>query len=760
MTATTKLRNGLFKQSEKTGKEYLLFLDIDRLLAPCYEAVGQIAKKPRYGGWESTEIAGHSVGHWLSAAAAMYTVTQDEDLKQKIDYAIDELEQIQKYDEDGYVSGFSRSCFDNVFSGDFLVDNFSLGGSWVPWYSIHKIFAGLIDVHTLLGDVKVLEIVVKLADWAQAGLDKLSAEQFERMLICEHGGMNEVMADLYIMTGNQGYLDLAKRFCHQAILQPLSQSIDDLEGKHANTQIPKVLGAAKLYDITGDEQYKEMAVFFWQQVTNYRSYVIGGNSIGEHFGPSGQEQLGITSAETCNTHNMLKLTEYLYRWSHDSEYMDYYERALYNHILASQDPDTGMTTYFVSTQPGHFKVYCSPEDSFWCCTGTGMENPALYTRNIYYQKQDQLYVNLFIASEVTLSEKQLTISQETSFPESSRSTLVFKEADNEKLAIHIRVPYWIAGTITATVNGMEVFTHAKNGYVTIDREWQTGDCVEIELPMDLHTYISSDNPQKQAIMYGPIVLAGALGQEHFPETDILDDHMKLDNHPLIEVPVLVTDAKNLHEWIKPIDNAPLQFETSAVGQPGNQKVTLIPFYRLHHQRYTVYWNIMNVAAYSNFHDSEQAELQRKREITVDYINPNEQQPEVEHQLSSHNSNSGYLNIVHKGWRDCRDEGFFSYDMAVQSVEQMYLVITYFGSDSTLFVDGQAYTREFDIVVDGTIIASQKLDANQPGSLFDVCYDLPLTLTGGKKKVEVKFTAAAGKVAGGVYGIQMLNEKPV
>ena len=759
MTNTTKLLNGLFKQSEETGKEYLLFLDIDRLLAPCYEAVGQIAKKSRYGGWESTEIAGHSIGHWLSAAAAMYAVTQDEDLKQKIDYAIDELEQIQKYDEDGYVSGFSRNCFDNVFTGDFQVDNFSLGGSWVPWYSIHKIYAGLIDVHTLLGDGKALKIVVKLADWAQAGLDKLSAEQFEQMLICEHGGMNEVMADLYSMTGNQGYLDLAKRFCHQAILQPLSQSIDDLEGKHANTQIPKVLGAARLYDITGDEQYKEMAVFFWQQVTNYRSYVIGGNSIGEHFGPNGQEQLGVTSAETCNTHNMLKLTEYLYRWSHDSTYMDYYERALYNHILASQDPDSGMTTYFVSTQPGHFKVYCSPEESFWCCTGTGMENPALYTRNIYYQEQDQLYVNLFIASEVTLSEKQLTISQETSFPESTRSKLVFKEAHNEKLAVRIRVPYWVAGTVTATVNGAEVFTHAKNGYVTIDREWQTGDCVEIELPMDLHTYISSDNPQKQAIMYGPIVLAGALGQEHFPETDILDDHMKLDNHPLIEVPVLVTDAKNLHEWIKPIDNAPLQFETAAVGQPGNQKVTLIPFYQLHHQRYTVYWNIMNEAAYHNFHDSEQAELQRKREITVDYINPNEQQPEVEHHLSSHNSNSGYLNIVHKGWRDCRGEGFFSYDMAVQSTEQMYLVITYFGSDSTLDVDGQAYTREFDIVVDGTIIASQKLDANQPGSLFDVCYDLPLTLTNGKKKVEVKFSAAAGKVAGGVYGIQMLNEKP-
>lgn len=758
MTDNTKLLNGLFKQSEETGKEYLLFLDIDRLLAPCYEAVGRTPKKPRYGGWESTEIAGHSVGHWLSAAAAMYAVTQDEDLKQKIDYAIDELEQIQKYDEDGYVSGFSRNCFDNVFSGDFQVDNFSLGGSWVPWYSIHKIYAGLIDVHTFLEDVKALEIVVKLADWALVGLDKLSDDQFERMLICEHGGMNEVMADLYMITANQGYLDLAKRFCHQTILHLLSQSIDDLEGKHANTQIPKVIGAAKLYDITGEEQYKEMAVFFWHQVTNHRSYVIGGNSIGEHFGPSGQEQLGITSAETCNTHNMLKLTEYLYRWSHDSAYIDYYERALYNHILASQDPDSGMTTYFVSTQPGHFKVYCSPEDSFWCCTGTGMENPALYTRNIYYQEQDQLYVNLFIASEVTVAEKQLMISQETSFPESPRSTLVFKEANHQQLAVHIRVPYWAVGGVTVTVNGAEVFTRAKNGYVTIDRYWQVGDCIEIELPMDLHTYISSDNPQKQSIMYGPIVLAGALGQEHFPETDILDDHMKLDNHPLIEVPVLVMDAENLQDWIKPIENAPLQFETLAVGQPGNQRITLMPFYQLHHQRYTVYWHIMNEAAYHNFHDSELEELRRKREITVDEINPNEQQPEIEHKIQSEKSNSGYLNLVQRGWRDCRGDGFFSYEMDVQPHKQMYLLITYFGSDSILYVDGESYEREFEILVDGIVIAKQKLDANQPGRLFDVCYEIPKGLTNEKERVEVKFLSEPGKVAGGIYGIRIINKR--
>lgn len=759
MAESLKLGDGIFKQSQEKGKEYLLLLDIDRLVAPCYEAVSQIPKKPRYGGWESRAIAGHSVGHWLSATAKMYAVTKDENLKNKIDYTINELNHIQQLETDGYLSGFPRNCFDNVFSGDFKVDNFSLGGSWVPWYSIHKIYAGLIDVYTLLGNTKALHIVIRLADWATKGLAKLTDEQFDKMLICEHGGMNEVMADLYVITKNEKYLELAKRFCHQVILKPLAQEIDELEGKHANTQIPKVLGAAKLYEITGDEQYKDMAVFFWEQVTTYRSYVIGGNSIGEHFSPLGQEQLGITTAETCNTHNMLKLTEYVFRWSQESRYMDFYERALFNHILASQDPDSGMTTYFVSTQPGHFKVYCSQEDSFWCCTGTGMENPALYTRNIYYKEHDQLYVNLYIASEITWDDKQLSITQETSFPESNRSTVRFKEANKEQLVVHLRVPYWASGGVTVTVNGSEVFSQVENGYITITREWETDDYIEIDLPMNLHAYLSSDSPNKQAIMYGPIVLAGALGRDHYPETDILDDHMKLDNHPLIDVPIIVTKEQDLNYWIKPVEGSSLVFETTAVGQPGNQKITLLPFYKLHHQRYTVYWNVMNEKEYLDFLDHEKRDVQRKRNVTVDYIQPNEQQPEVEHLLKSQNSNSGYLNIVHRGWRDCHDEGFFSYEMTVQPNKQMYLVVTYFGSDSTLYLGEKSYAREFDILIDGTVIAMEKLEANHPGKLFDVCYDLPLALTQDKQQVSITFASKESKVAGGVYGIQILNEKP-
>jgi len=759
MGTSVTLENGMFKDSQDKGKAYLLYLDIDRLIAPCYEAANKQPKKPRYGGWEAKEIAGHSIGHWLSAAASMYNVTHDEQLKSKLDYALDELETVQNFDADGYVSGFSRACFDEVFSGEFEVGHFSLGHSWVPWYSIHKIYAGLIDVYNLIGSEKALKIVVKLADWAKKGLENLSDEQFDRMLICEHGGMNEVMADLYIITKNEAYLTLAKRFCHEEILQPLAQSIDDLEGKHANTQIPKVIGAAKLYDITGDTYYKDIATYFWHQVIDHRSYVIGGNSIREHFGPENDEELGIQTTETCNTYNMMKLTEFLFKWSPDVKYMDYYEKALYNHILASQDPDSGMKSYFIPTQPGHFKVYCTPDDSFWCCTGTGMENPARYTREIYHETSDDLYVNLFVASEIHMQHRNMHVSQQTTFPESERSTLTVQHAENESLTMHIRIPYWVADPVTVTVNDDETMTQSKNGYLSIQRTWSTGDRVDIRLPMNLHTYIAKDNPTKQALLYGPLVLAGKLGTENYPESDILADHMSLDNHPLIDVPTLVTENSDPNQWITRQDDSGLVFETDPVGQPGNQTITLVPFYDLHHERYTMYWNIMDEDTYANFKDEEQIALKRYREITVDDVQPNEQQPEVEHHMKTKNSNSGYLNTVQKGWRDSRGDGFFSYDLQVEAGKQMYLCVTYFGNDATLHADGTSYERDFEILVDDTCIARQSLNANHPGQLFEVCYDIPNAVTEDKSSVEVTFKSEQGKAAGGVYGVRITNEKP-
>lgn len=753
-----RLLDGLFKTSQDKGEEYLLYLDADRLLAPCYEAAGREPKKPRYGGWESREISGHSVGHYMSALSAMYVANGNEKLKEKLDYTVSELAYIQSLDSDGYVSGFPRDCFDRVFTGNFTVKRFELGGSWVPWYSIHKIYAGLIDAYTLTGNTEALRVVTKLADWAKKGLHNLTDEQFDKMLYCEHGGMCEAMADLYVITGNRDYLKLAIRFCHREILDPLYQFKDELEGKHANTQIPKVIGAAKLYNITGDEKYKNAAVFFWNIVTKKRSYVIGGNSIDEHFGKIGTEQLGVTTAETCNTYNMMKLTEILYSWSHDADYMDYYENALYNHILGSQDPDSGMKTYFISTQPGHFKVYCSPDNSFWCCTGTGMENPARYTRQIYYRDKDDLFVNLYISSEINIEDKDIKLVQKTSFPKSNKIKLTFEEAMGKFINIKIRIPSWASGEVTAVVNGSKRYVSSEKGYLTIGGNWKTNDVIEFAIPMALHIYTSKDDPNKIAFMYGPIVLAGALGRENFPETDILDDHLKLNHYPGILVPTLVTDQSDLTKCIKQVEGSPLTFETMGLGQPGNVKCILIPFYKLHHQRYTIYWKVMTEKEYQLAEITSPVYRERLEKATIDSVNPNEQQSEIEHNMKSLNSTSGYCSNVGRGWRESMDGGYFSYELTVNPQEQMYLVVTYWGSDGASSISDKIYSRSFTISVNDQIIANQTLEENKPDSLFDVFYNIPTELIRNRTKIEIKFSSTEGKIAGRVFGVRIVTDK--
>lgn len=753
---TVKLNQGMFKESEQKGKEYLLYLDIDRLVAPCYEAVGEKPRRPRYGGWESMEIAGHSIGHWLSAAATMYNVTGDLLLKEKLEYAVDELAHVQSFDPEGYVSGFKRDCFDEVFTGDFRVDNFGLGGSWVPWYSIHKIYAGLVDAYRLASCNKAKTVLVKLSDWADRGLSKLTDEQFQRMLICEFGGMNETMADVYQITGEERFLTLAERFNHDAILEPLTKGIDDLAGKHANTQIPKVIGAAKLFDINGNQDYQKLSRFFWDQVVYHRSYAFGGNSNAEHFGPADTEPLGIISTETCNTYNMLKLTEHLFDWNQDSRYMNYYENALYNHILGSQDPDSGMKSYFIPTEPGHFKVYCSPDNSFWCCTGSGMENPGRYTKNIYTRKNDDLYLNLFIASTLTMEDKELQFVQKTNFPYEQSGEFFVKEGTGSQMAVYLRKPNWLAGEMAIQINGESVELEVVNGYYKIDREWFKGDTVSFQLPMNVHMYTAKDQPEKKAFFYGPILLAGKLGREKYPEADIVGDHQVYNNHPLIDVPTLVTE-KDPETTLQLIDAETLTFETEAIGQPGNQKMTLIPFYDLHHERYTVYWDIMTGEEYKNFVDHEKEQADALREITVDFVQPGEQQPETDHKVQSENSSMGYFNLADRHYRDARDGGFISYQLAVDPEKQNRLMVTYNGGDQHQHVNGVRFEREFDILVDGVVIATEQIEHPKSGSLIDRTYSIPIEQTKGKEFVEIKFQAGKQKIAGGLYGVRTITE---
>jgi len=746
-----KLTDGIFKTSQEVGKTYLLSLDIDRLIAPCYEAAGLTPKKPRYSGWEAMQISGHSLGHYMSALAVMYQATGDKELKNRLDYAVSELSYIQKRYGNGYVGGVSEAPFKTVFSGNFTAEKFSLAGYWVPWYSIHKIYQGLIDAYKLTDNIEALDVVIKFADWAKTGLDNLSDSQMQYMLNTEHGGMNEVFAQLYAITGNQDYLKLAERFTHKEILNPLINQKDQLTGLHANTQIPKIIGAAAIYNSDNSKYagYKTAAEFFWNTVTQNRSYVFGGNSVSEHFEALGLETLHIKSAESCNTHNMLILTEYLYEWQHNSAYMDYFENALYNHILGTQDPDTGHKTYFTSTLQGHFRIYSTGDSAFWCCTGTGFENPGRYNKGIYYKDGDELYVNLFIASELNWRSKNMRIKQETNFPYEDRTKLTITEGSGTA-DIKIRVPSWINGELTAMVNGEETFRQSQPGYLTISRSWKAGDTIDISLPMALTEYVSRDDSGKVAFKYGPIVLAGAFGSNGLPN-DTVSSELN-PNATTVSVPSIITDGKDFTEWLVLKDANTLTFEIDREYTTNGQTVTLMPFYNIHHQFYNIYWYV----------DKEADKYEKMlNDITIDSLIPDGQQDELGHNLQGNDLSSthyGYFTANGKTyrWRDAwgTATSYFSYDMAVDGNSQNYLYVSYWGSDVPFTKNGVTYTRHFDILVDNQVIATQLINNNKPGSPYNVFYEIPIELTAGKNKVTVKFQVKnASTCAGGILGLR-------
>ena len=758
------LTDGIFKKSQDTGKEYILSLDVDRLLAPVAYSTGASADKSKYyGGWEAykyrtyngTGISGHSLGHWMSAAATMYAATGDTAVKEKLDYAVDKLDEYQKIDGTGYIGGVQKSGLVSALNGTLKVSAFDLNGYWVPWYSFHKIYQGLIDAYELMGNEKALTVVCGFADWAIDVTKDMSDDKFNEMLNCEYGGMNEVMAELYDITGEKKYLDMAVRFSQSAILDPLSRGVDELQGKHANTQIPKVIGAAAVYEEDTDKtNYRDAAEFFYDTVVNHRSYVIGGNSNYEHFGGISEEVLGTQTCETCNTYNMMKLTEHLYAWNHDAAYMDYYEKALFNHILASQDPDSGEKTYFMATKPGHFKVYSDAlhGNSFWCCVGSGMENPGRYTRNIYYKDGNDFYVNQFISSTVDWKEKGLKISQTTNYPYED-TTVVKIESGSADAAVKIRIPSWIDRAATIKINDEAAISVSETGYYTIERVWNEGDTITVTLPMGLHTYTARDDNHKTAFMYGPVVLAGALGTENFPTADIVNDHTSLDSQTSITVPDIVVEDKNPETFIAPVDLSTLTFKMTL----GTNEITLIPYFDLHHQRYSLYWML-----YGKDETIEKDEFTIALEAaTVDTVRPNEQQPEVDHNIQKNNSFSDYFSTVSRGWRDARGaDGYFSYDMKVDnSAEKNYVMALYWGSDVPFTADGVSYTRDFEILVDDTVVGEQTLNNNSPNKLIYAYYEIPSELTVGKEQVTVKFKPkGANNAAGGVFEVRTTTKE--
>jgi len=596
-----RLLDGPFRDAQQRDARYLLSLDPDRLLHNFRANAGLAPKAPVYGGWESEEpwvgirCHGHTLGHYLSAVAMMHASTGDAQFKQRADYLVSELRACQRARGDGLVCAFpdgSKPLDDAVAGRPF---------AGVPWYTMHKIFAGLRDAHVHAATPDALPALVALSEWTWNATRGMSDDAMQRMLDTEHGGMTEVLADVSALANEPKYLALARRFAHHAVLDPLAEGRDALDGLHANTQIPKFIGYQRVHELDGDPRYGSAARFFWSTVTTRRSFVTGGHGDQEHFFPVADFARHIGSAktmETCCTHNMLRLTRALFAEAPSAAYADYYERALYNGILASQDPQSGMMTYFQATRPGYVRLYNTPEESFWCCTGTGMENHAKYGDSIYFHDGgDALYVNLFVPSTVAWRARGLTLTQTTRFPDEETTRLTVDAARPARATLHVRRPAW-CGAMTVSVNGRPWrATAAPNGYVPIRREWRAGDVVDVRLPMTLRTEALPGVPNMVAFVYGPIVLAGRLGTEGVtPEAQIIKNERTSGNmlNAAVEVPSLVGDPRdlaprNLARRVRPVPNEPLTFETVGLGRP--RDVRLAPYFRLAHERYTLYWNV-------------------------------------------------------------------------------------------------------------------------------------------------------------------------
>lgn len=732
-----KLLPGPFHEAMQRDVEYLLQLDPDRLLHRFRLFAGLQPKGAIYTGWESETLSGHTLGHYLSACALYYAVTGDVRFKEKTDYVVDELALCQQARKTGYVGSIPRedSVWHDVSQGKIRSAGFDLNGLWSPWYTLHKVFAGLLDAYLYADNQKAKDVVIKFADWADAITSRLTEEQLQTMLACEFGGMNEALINVYAITGNPKYLEVADRFYHKAILDPLAQQQDQLSGKHSNTQIPKIIGAARRYELTNNQRDKTIAEFFWTALVKHHTYVMGGNSEYEYLNEPDKlsNHLSQNTAETCNTYNMLKLTRHVFSWKPEAELFRFYERALYNNILSSQHPQSGMMCYFTPLRMGAKKEFSSPFDSFWCCVGSGIENHVKYGEAIYNLGADgSVYLNLFIASELAWKEKKVTLQQETSFPYGDVVTVTVKAEKPQKFTLRIRKPDWSRNP-HILVNQKPTTAGLENGYWTLTRTWKQGDQVKITLPMHLDTEAMPDNPNRIAVVYGPVVLAGDLGPT------------KPD--PAKGIPVLVNEYKHVAEWMRPADASALSFVSAEVSTTG--ALSFKPLYQFTDHYYSVYWDQFTTQTWKEQQAAYEAEAQRLRDLearTIDVLRLGEMQPERDHNVKGERTWVGESND--RTFREADERGWFSFELAVAPETENVLMLTYWGSERG--------RKMFDIFVDDQKLGTQELSSNDPGKFFDVQYTLPTEVIAHKNRVTIKLVALPGKRVGALYGARVVK----
>ena len=726
-----RVTGGVFKEKQDIDREFLLeYMDkhrTDRLLAEFRRVAGLKEKAKRYPGrWEGGGINGHSLGHYLSALSACYAATGDSRAKDRADYIVDELAECQKANGDGYVMTIPQAkVWDKIKAGTFSASGFAICGWWVPNYTIHKVFAGLRDAYRWTGNRKALEVERGLADWYIGVISGLDDKKMQRLLVSEWGGLNETFADLAHDTDDMKYLEVAKHnFDHREIFRPLRAGEDRLDGKHANTQMPKITGLATIYDMTGDESEKTAVLTYWNAVVNDRTLAHGGHSDREHFYPMKDQvaHLGPQTFETCNINNMHRLSSHIFCWQPDSKIADYVERSLINQLVANIGEKPGEFGYFMSTRPVAEKVFSTPEGAWWCCVGTGMENPMRYGEQVYFHDNDGVWVNLYMPTTLDWREKGVKIEQITQFPASEDVEIRVAAQSPVRFALRLRKPFWADGW---TINGKTIEAD-KTGYVAIDRVWDGEVTINVHLPMSerLEELPHSDG-KYAAIMRGPVLYVGITppeqGVEDFAKKR-WDDHLAAPAGTTESAPIMVDGEFMPHD------------------------VALMPYYKVYEEHYTMYFPKMTQAEWLKHKEKIAREAARLAEIarrTVDSLNPGEQQSEVNHDYLGEGDTQGY-------WHNCagrcaNGKGWFEYIMAVDPEKEMELAVKYWGSDLE--------KRSFDILVDGVKIANVGNTKKRMDKFTEITYTIARELTNGKKTVTIRFAAdGSDSVTGAIFGV--------
>ena len=754
--SSVRLTGGPLKKAQDLDAQYLLELQPERMLAFLRQRAGLDAKAQGYGGWDGPgrQLTGHIAGHYLSAISLMYASTGDARFKQRVDDFVSELQNIQNAQKDGYIGALmdakgvdGKVRFQDLSKGEIRSGGFDLNGLWSPWYVEHKLFAGLHDAYHLTGNRTALDVEIKFAGWVESIVGNLNDDQIQKMLATEFGGMNEVLAELYVDTGDPRWLKLSDKFEHHAIVDPLSKGQDILAGKHANTNIPKMIGELERYIDTGDETDGKAATFFFDEVSLHHSFATGGDGKNEYFGQPDKmnDMIDGRTAESCATYNMIKMARTLFSLGPDARYADFVERADLNAILGGQDPEDGRVSYMVPVGRGVQHEYQGKFDSFTCCVGSQMEMHAFHAFGIYNESGNKLWVSLYAPTTVDWTSQGMKLEMATDLPMGDSATLKITAGKPKAFTLALRRPYWAGVGFTVKVNGKTWNEVSKpDTYVEISRTWKVGDTVELVLPKTLRKEPLPDNPNRMAIMWGPLVLAGDLG----PEVEHRRSRQGGNNPPEMEV-ALITAEQSVDGWLKPVAGKSGVFRTANVGL--KEDVEFAPFYEMPRRRYAIYWDVFTPADWASKSAAYQAEQDADKKLqaaTIGFAQPGQMQSERD--FAEQGEDTAPLQLNGRYGRS--GTNWFSYDLPVDPASAAILVVTFSNE-----VRGRK--GGVDVLVDGVKVGEQTMDRRTPEQdlrFFDVKYPLPLKMVKGKQKVTVRFQAKEGDAIPGVFGIRTVH----